>query len=306
MSSPVDYLRRYASIVDDVEAFLEAARSPLPRVIWANPLAADPLDVGERIKGYCPAAVPLSWHAGGWRLPTDSNPGYWVEHVVGAIHVQEEASMLAGQLVGAQPGERVLDMCAAPGGKTVQMAVAMQDQGTLVAMDRSMPRVAALRRTLERLGITCAVVHQVNAVRQTVPTDDKLFDRVLVDGPCTCEGTTRKNLGRRKSTDPGYRDTIVQIQKSLLRKAMRLVRPGGTVVYSTCTYAPEENEAVLDALPHGAAAIEPIELPQGLQVSPGVVEWEGRTYRPDVAHAIRLWPHQNNTGGFFVARIRRL
>ena len=87
---------------------------------------------------------------------------------------------------------------------------------------------------------------------------------------------------------------------------MELVRPGGRVVYSTCTYAPEENEGVLDVLPEDSAVIEPIGLPTGLTTMAGITEWQGRTYREDVAHAIRLWPHQNNTGGFFVACIRRL
>ena len=124
---PVDYLRRYVGIVDDVEAFMEASPDPLPRTIWANPLSGKQVEIAARVMALCPEAQPLAWRKA-VGLPADSNPGYWVEHVAGAIHVQE-ASMNAGDLVGARPGERVLDMCAAPGGKTIQMAMDMEDRG---------------------------------------------------------------------------------------------------------------------------------------------------------------------------------
>jgi 16S rRNA C967 or C1407 C5-methylase (RsmB/RsmF family) len=306
MKGDLEFLRRYTTIVDDVEALIEAADRPLPRIVWANPIVADPARTAERILAHCPEAEPLGWRPWTWRLPPDAKPGYWIDHVVGAVHVQEEAALLAGDMVQAQPGERVLDMCAAPGGKTAQMAVAMNDRGSLVAIDRARDRLAALRRTLERLGITCALVHQSDALRFRQSEGSQPFDRILVDGPCTCEGTTRKNVSRRAPTDPGYRDVIIQTQKALLRKAVQWVKPGGQVVYSTCTYSPEENEAVLDALPDGAVAIEPVVAPEGFRVSPGITRWGDASYRADAVNAMRIWPHHNDTGGFFVARLRRL
>lgn len=300
------HLRRYAPIVDDLPAFLACAERPLPRVVIANPLKTDLATAEARVRARCPEAAPVPWRPGAWRLPPDARPGRWPEFITGLLHAQEEATIWPGELVGAQPGERILDLCAAPGGKTALMAWGMQDQGTLVANDREFGRLAALRRTLDRLGVTCAAVTHHDAAR--IPAQGAPFyDRVLADVPCTCEGTTRKRKGGRKAgTQARFRDTIVQVQKAVLRKAIQLVKPGGTIVYATCTYAPEENEAVLSAAPEGVVAIEPVTPPAGLHVRPGLTEWAGQAFRPDAVHAVRLWPHHNDTGGFFVAKLRRL
>lgn len=299
----MEHLQRYADIVDDPSAFYDAAASPLGRVVWANPLRGDLDATARTIREHWPGARPLGWMPHAWRLPADARPGSTLGHLLGDWHVQEEAALWAVPLLGARPGERVLDLCAAPGNKTAQLAVAMADRGTLVANERKRGRLAALRRNLDRLGVSCAVVTHADGMRLR---GEALYDRVLVDVPCTCEGTSRKLRGAR--TEPareGHRASIVQVQKALLRRALKLVRPGGTVVYATCTYAPEENEAVLHAIPESDAAIEPIEAPPGLRLAPGVTEWAGRRFRADVRHAARMWPHHNDTGGFFVARLRR-
>lgn len=304
MSVPL-HLTRYAPIVDDLDAFLSAAARPLPRVVWANPLQADPQAVADELRALCPQVQPVPWHADAWRLPPDAQPGRWPMHTVGEIYAQEEAAIWAGDLIGAQPGERVLDLCAAPGGKAARMAVAMGDRGTLIANDRFVGRMPALRRTMDRLGVTCAVLTAYDGAR--FPISEPLFDRVMVDAPCTCEGTTRKKAGGRWSAPgEGYRFSITQVQRALLRQGLRLTRPGGVVIYATCTYAPEENEGALDGIDPSVAVIEPITPPDGLRVSPGVPSWNGQTYRPDVVNAARIWPHHNDTGGFFVARLRRL
>ncbi|MCB9525516.1 MAG: RsmB/NOP family class I SAM-dependent RNA methyltransferase [Myxococcales bacterium] len=299
-------MARYAPIVDDLPAFLACAARPLPRVVIANPLKTDLASAEARVRARCPEAEPVPWRPGAWRLPPDARPGRWPEFIMGLLHAQEEATIWPGELMGAQPGERILDLCAAPGGKTALMAWGMADQGTLVANDREYGRLAALRRTLDRLGVTCAAVTQVDASRMPI-TDEPFYDRVLADVPCTCEGTTRKQKGGRKAATPErFRDTIVQVQKAILRRAVSLVKPGGTIVYATCTYAPEENEAVLSALPEGLVAVEPVQPPAGLAVTPGITEWAGEVFRPDAVNAARLWPHHNDTGGFFVAKLRRL
>lgn len=306
-------LSRYTGIVDDPEAFLACATQPLPRVLWANPLRGDPAAISQRILARCPTAELVRWRPHTWRLPSHEKPGLWPEFLTGQVHAQEEVAIFAGDLMGAQPGERIVDLCAAPGGKTVLLAVQMADRGTLVANDRNQGRLAGLRRTLERLGVSCAVVTHGDAARFPADRPPQAggergvgFDRVLADVPCSCEGTTRKTEGRKSITDPKFRATIVQVQKSILRRALGLVRPGGQVIYATCTYAPEENEAVLDAIDPSVAVIEPLEIPAGLKVTPGILAWEGRHFRPDVIHAARLWPHHNDTGGFFCARLRRL
>ena len=306
MSEPPTFgwLTRYAPLVDDLSAFLEAAARPLPRVIWSNPLRAPVAETEAELRAVFPALQPVPWRAHAWRLPADARFAGSRLHLAGRFYGQEEAAIFAGDLVDARPGERVADLCAAPGGKAAQIAVAMRDRGTLVANDRKVGRLNALRRTLDRLGVTCGVVTSGDALRMVAP--EGWFDRVLADVPCTCEGTTRKARSRTEPTDERYRASVVQIQTAILRKALRLVRPGGTVIYATCTYAPEENEGVLHAIHPSLAAIEPIDVPAGLRVAPGVGAWAGRSYRADVVNAARLWPHHNDTGGFFVARLRRL
>lgn len=301
----LDHLRRYAPIVDDMPAFLAAAGAPLPRVVWSNPLHGPLERTDARIVELCPEARPVGWRPHTWRLPPETLPGRWPLHTIGGIYGQEEAALWAGDLVGARPGERVVDLCASPGGKTAQMAISMADRGTLMANERMMGRIPALRRTLDRLGITCAVVTRLDGVH--FPRPEGGADRVLVDAPCTCEGTTRKSAGgRRAAPGEGYRHSIAQVQRALLRSAVRIARPGATIVYATCTYAPEENEGALDALDPSQVAIEPLTPPPGLKTCPGVPEWGGVYFRPDVVHAARIWPHHNDTGGFFVARLRRL
>ncbi|MBU0551175.1 RsmB/NOP family class I SAM-dependent RNA methyltransferase [Myxococcota bacterium] len=318
----VDQLRRYAPLVDDLDAFLAAAARPLDKVAWLNPLKGDVGETEALLRARCPAMIPLGWAPNAWRLPDAPQPGAWIEHLMGRLYIQEAAALWAGLLVGARPGERVLDMCASPGGKAAQIAVAMADQGTLIANERSRGRLSALRRTLDRLGVTCAAIHQGDGARLRL--SEGSFDRVLVDAPCTCEGNRRpppRPDPRLDITPPPalratapidleaqarFRASICQVQRALLRRAVRLTRPGGVILYATCTYAPEENEATLSAIPIEDAVITPIEAPEGLHVSPGVPTWGGQVYRPDVVHAARLWPHHNDTGGFFAARLIRL
>lgn len=293
-------LDRYRDIVDDWDAFIGACARPLPRVVWANPLRC-PEDIAARVIARCPEAVPIDWHAGAWRLPHDARPGRWPEYRLGWLHGQEEAALGAVPALDVEPGMSVLDMCASPGNKTAQIAVSMGDVGSIVANERSNARLAGLRFNLERLGITCAAVTRGDATRYQ---GRDAFDRVLVDAPCTCEGTARKSGAAGREDIEDHRRIVVQVQRALLRKAVRLVRPGGLVVYSTCTFAPEENEAVVDAV-KDAIEVEPVDVPDGLHARPGLAEWDGRRFREDVGNCLRIWPHHNDSGGFFVARIRK-
>ncbi len=302
-AAAVEHLRRYEPLVDDIDALLEACTRPLHRCVWVNPLLAGDHDLAGVITARAPGAEPLSWLPGAWRLPARTRPGNWPEYRLGWLHGQEEAALWAAHALDPRPGQRVLDQCAAPGNKTAQLAVLMGDRGLVVANEKKRERLTSLRHNLDRLGVTSAIVTRADGRHIT---DELGFDAVLADVPCSCEGTSRKPDGRRWQHDEAYRDSIAQTQKALLRRAIALTRPGGTVVYSTCTFAPEENECVLDAIEPRDAVIEPLVPPAGLVTAPGVTSWQGRRYRPDVAHALRIWPHHNDTGGFFVARLRRL
>ncbi len=291
---------RYRDIVDDWPAFLRSCETPLPRVVWANPLAGKLHEIERSVLEQWPAAESLAWRTNAWRLAAGTRVGDTRVYRLGSVHAQEESALWAVDALGLKPGMSVLDLCAAPGNKTAQIAVALGDRGLVVANERKSTRVAALRANLSRLRVTCAAVCCGDGVRFRTET---LFDAVLVDVPCSCEGTIRKHLSARGRAGSGeYRDSITQIQTALLRNAARHTKPGGTVVYSTCTFAPEENEGVLSRVPE--LSLQPLNTPS-LRTSPGLTHWGGSDYREDANLAVRLWPHQNNTGGFFVAKLRK-
>lgn len=295
---------RYRPLIDDWTAFQAALARPLPLCVWTNGLRTTP----ERLLAWLDEAgleaEPLSWRAGAFRLPSSIAPGNRMPYITGLYHVQEEVSLLPVPLLDPRPGERVLDLCAAPGNKTAQMAVQMQNRGTIVANDLNVGRLSSLRNTLDRLGACNVTTTLYDAANY--PSESGTFDRVLADVPCSCEGTSRKNPSVLDQRENG-RD-LTGAQTAILRKAVQRCRPGGRIVYSTCTYAPEENEAVVDAVlcDYGTDTLRmlPARI-EGVTHDPGLTEWQGQHFHPSMENAMRVWPHQNDTGGFFVAVLER-
>lgn len=291
---------RYAAIVDAPEALRDSLLKPLPVTLWADPRRISREALRAMLVGDGLPARSIAWHPHALRLPAGSRPGLHWTFLAGLSRIQEEVSMLPAMLLDAQPGERILDLCAAPGNKTAQIAIAMQDTGTLVANDSKRGRIAALRQMIKRLGlVNCTVT-----VRDGQGMDRRAgtFDRVLVDAPCSCEGTFRK-VRVPEPVDDELRQRSAAVQLRLLQRAVALTRAGGRIVYSTCTFAPEENEAVVDAIlrQHGQRLrLRQVRL-DGLQTAPGILAWHGQSFLPELSRCLRIWPHQQDTGGFFVA-----
>ena len=179
----------------------------------------------------------------------------------------------------------------------------MDDSGLLVANDNNLGRLSALRFNTERLGLTNVAVTRQDARNFSLkPLSLSAFDRTLVDAPCSCEGTIRKNPDALDKWSISHIEGVAGVQKGILRRAVQATREGGTVVYSTCTFAPEENEAVVDhVLENEACRVMAFET--GLVSSPGITEWEGETYNDSVEKTQRFYPHYNDTGGFFCAKL---
>jgi NOL1/NOP2/sun family putative RNA methylase len=297
---------RYRPLLADWDAFEAALARPLPTCIWANPLRITPAELAGLLTADGIDFEPLPWHPGGFRLRGAARPGRHWAYLAGLYHVQEEVSMVPVSLLDPQPGERVLDMCAAPGGKTAQIGVMMGNRGTVIANDINAGRMRAVRHTLERLGLVNVTTTVANAA--SYPRAAGTFDRILVDAPCSCEGTSRKEPGVLTRISPAVSLKKSGLQLALLKKAMQHCRPGGRVVYSTCTYAPEETEmvgnAVLREWGPERVRLLPASLP-GLVASPGLTEWAGQVFDRSLRHALRLWPQQNDTGGFFVAVLEK-
>ncbi|PSQ47770.1 SAM-dependent methyltransferase [Halobacteriales archaeon SW_7_65_23] len=307
-------LERYEPLVDDPATFYAACERPLPAVVRVNTIKTTVEQARAALEEVGIAYEATDWHPGVLRLP-DAQPGANWPYVHGWLHGQEEVSAVPAEVLAPQPGERVWDACAAPGSKTTQLAALMDDEGLVVATDDNMGRVSALRSNTERLGVTNIAVTVEDARNHSLkpfssqadepgPTtaDGAMYDRALVDVPCSCEGTVRKNPDVLDEWELDQVEGIAGVQKGILRRAVQATRAGGTVVYSTCTFAPEENEAVLEyAIAEEPCEIVPFDLP--LDASPGITEWQGETYDDSVTRAKRIYPHQNDTGGFFCAKL---
>lgn len=302
MSEIASTFERYRPLVGDWDAFLHAVHRPLPPCIWVRP---DRGDLQGALTEDGLLGQPLGWIEGGMRLNAHPNLLESLAYRAGLIHVLEEVSMLPALLLDPNPGERILDLCAAPGNKTVLVAAAMQGTGTLVANDPGRDRHSVTRTSLHRMGVAnVTLVDQDGAHPGWEGTG---FDRVLVDAPCSCEGTVRKHPGVACRTGPDARQTLASLQRRLLLSAVDACRPGGRIVYATCTFAPEENEAVVaDVLAERRQSVRLIPMRiDGLRHSPGLTEWDGAHWPSALRHAIRIWPHQADTGGFFCAVLER-
>jgi 16S rRNA (cytosine967-C5)-methyltransferase len=210
----------------------------------------------------------------------------------GLFMPQSRAAMTVARLLAPEPGDRVLDLCAAPGGKTTHLAALMGDSGTVVAVERHRGRADALSRTAARMGVTSVEVRCEDA---SAAGFDAEFDRVLVDPPCSDLGTlaSRPDARWRKSGEQVER--LAGVQAAILAAGARALRPGGVLVYSTCTISPAENERVVDAFLAGHDDFAADDLSRELPV------WQ----HPGVPAYAQTLPHRDGTEGFFIARLRR-
>jgi len=298
----MDVLGRYESLVDDYDAFRAACERPLPSVVRVNTIKATVERARRALDEEGVVHEPLDWPPGLFALP-EADPGDSWPHFHGWLYGQEAVSAVPARVLDPAPGDRVFDPCAAPGSKTTQLAALMDDAGLLVANDKNLGRISALRSNCERLGVTNVAVTRSDARNFSLkPFDGEPFDRALVDVPCSCEGTVRKNPTVLDDWSRDRVDGIAGVQREILMRAIEVTRPGGTVVYSTCTFAPEENEAVLDhALRETDCRLVDVDVP--LETALGVTEWDGATFNPTVERARRIYPHHNDTGGFFCAAL---
>ena len=277
---------------------------PLPTTIWANPLKTTPEALSAKLTSASIPHEPIEWYPGGFRLPAEFKPGLRWEYLAGLYQVQEEVALLPVLLMNIEAGDRLLDMCAAPGNKTAQLSVALHNTGTVVANDRNVGRMRAASQTLNRLGLLNITTTTVDAANYSKHAGQ--FDKVLADVPCTCEGTCRRDKSLLKK--PVKAGKLVGTQKAILRKAVHLCKPGGQIIYATCTFSPEENESVVNTILQefdGRLQLVPAKLPNHLTTSPGLTQWQDEQFHPTLQHAIRIWPHQNDTGGFFVAILEK-
>lgn len=244
------------------------------------------------------------------RIESELGPGELgksIEHLLGYYYVQEISSMLSVLALQPEAGDFVVDVCASPGSKTTQMAATMENKGTLIANDIKLDRITILAANMERCGVSNGVMTRLDGVTlcDRLAETGFLADKILLDAPCSGEGTLRSSPKTFIMWNPKMVDKLGRMQKKLLAHALKCLKKGGSIVYSTCTHAPEENEAVVDfALKNFPVELEKVELP--LKTREGMTSWKGETFDERVKLCHRVYPQDNDTEGFFVAKLKLL
>lgn len=278
---PKGFLEQLAPLLGDELPSFVASYEALPcRGLRMRAGFARPADAEEEVP----------WAENGYRVPLDTLDGATIAHEAGAYYMQEPSAMVAAAALHPTPGERVLDLCAAPGGKSTQLATYLQGQGLLVCNEPHPGRAQILSRNIERMGVPNAIVVSSLPEKMCGPWKG-FFDKVLVDAPCSGEGMFRRHPESREEWDESAPARCAQRQKQILDCAAQMVRPGGMMAYSTCTFNALENEGVIaDFLAHHADfALVPFALP-------GLAACDGQ---------LRIWPHKVRGEGHFVALLCR-
>ena len=279
-------------------AYLDALNQPYTRALRVNLLLRPDGTPPCPIEGL---GAPVPWAKGAYFVEGDARPGLSPLHEGGLFYMQEPSALTAVTALDPQPGERVLDLCAAPGGKSTQIAALMAGRGLLCCNEPIPSRAQILSRNIERMGVRNAVV--LSAMPDALaPRFPAFFDRILVDAPCSGEGMFRRQPEARDEWDADAPRRCADRQMEILAQAAKMLRPGGTMVYSTCTFSPEENEGVISAFLHAhpAFSVEPVEAPW---FSPARPDWIDDP-APGLEHAFRLWPHCLRGEGHFAAVLR--
>jgi NOL1/NOP2/sun family putative RNA methylase len=294
---------------EEAKEFFDISYTKTPTSIRVNTLKISVEELKKRLEDY------------GWKIkqPFDEFPeviiiesklnpgeiGKTKEHLMGYYYVQEISSMLPMLALQPKPGEIILDLCASPGSKTTQAAAMMNNEGTIIANELSMGRIGILNSNLERCGVMNTIVTRKEGValcNRFIKKSQMRFDKILVDAPCSGEGTLRKSPKTFEMWNINMIKKIAGVQKQLAVAALKILKVGGEMIYSTCTLSPEEDEMIVNHLIENFdVEIEQIKLP--LKFRCGVCEWDGNVLNKDVEKCLRLYPQDNDTDGFFVAKI---
>tara|TARA_Y100000294_G_C8554597_1_gene336689 strand:- start:46 stop:1011 length:966 start_codon:yes stop_codon:yes gene_type:complete len=304
------FIERYSKLTE-WEEFKKISLSFLRRSIRVNTLKIPINELKKRLeKNWNLTQVP--WCKEGFWIEHKGigdehrrDIGNLIEHSLGYFYTQEAASMIPPLVLEPKENEIVLDIAASPGSKTTQIAQYMNNKGILVANDYTILRMKPLSLNLQRCGVTNCIITLM--LGQWFRKSNIEFDKILVDAPCSGTGTIRKSLKTLRIWNPNMIKRLSITQKQLLETAFKILKPGGTLVYSTCSLEPEENEGVVDFLlsKYKSASLEEIKL-KNLKKSEPILEFEKNNYNSDIKKCLRIWPQDNDSEGFFVAKLKKL
>ncbi len=297
------FIERYSKLTD-WDKFKDYSLRWLRRSIRVNTLKISVPELKKRLEDAW-NLEPIPWCNEGFWIEHHKKErrdiGNLIEHSLGYFYVQEAVSMIPPIVLDPKPGEVVLDMCAAPGSKSSQIAQYMENKGVLISNDYKGIRLAPLGINMQRMGITNSIL----TLMEGRFFKGFNFDRILVDAPCSGTGTIRKSLKTIRIWNPTMIKRLSGAQKQLISTAFDNLKPGGTMVYSTCSDEPEEDEEVVSWLLENRdnARLEEIKL--SINRSEPILEFENKKYNPEVKKCLRLWPQDNDTEGFFVTKIKK-
>lgn len=314
MSLPSEFESRLEEILpDDVLAEVVAAFSaPFATAFRVNSLREGDRDrvvADLEVLGLTPVQVPGV--PGALRVPPEQREALLASPAASrsAIYIQNASSQLAAILLDPQQGERILDLCAAPGSKTSLIAALTHNEAELTAVEKVRGRYFKLRANLAALGVENTRFHCTDG-SHFWRRGTEAYDRVLVDAPCSSEGRFKTDV--EASTSYWSTRKIKEMQHKqgkLLFSAIQALKPGGTLIYSTCTFAPEENEGTLNKALRtfgDAITLEPMDISQELPTTAALTEWRGRAFHPSVGNAVRVLPRpEDGIEAFFVARVEK-
>ena len=300
MEFPQDFTARERALLGERFDELYAYATPQPaRGVTVNALRCTPdwfakhMDFVAEPSKFCPAAFTTA---------PDFRPGRHPWHHAGVLYAQEPSASAPAALLDVQPGMRVADLCAAPGGKTSQLAAALQGRGLLLANEFVAARAEILRQNLERMGVANAIITNEDTARLAAAMPGR-FDRVLVDAPCSGEGMFRKEEAAVTDWTEDTNAICANRQLEILTSAAAMLRPGGRLVYSTCTFSPVENEGVISDFLWKNPDFS-VEKPDVPFFSPGRPDWVANP-APGLEKTFRLWPHKLLGEGHYAAVLRR-
>ncbi|MBW3629115.1 MAG: RsmB/NOP family class I SAM-dependent RNA methyltransferase [Gemmatimonadetes bacterium] len=298
---PAEFIQRMTGLLgQEATGFLSALEWPAAG-LRVNTLRLSPAQF-EEISPF--PVTPLAYPPGGYLLGDEGRPGKHPYHAAGLYYMQDPGAMTVAAALGPLPGERILDLAAAPGGKATHIAALLGGTGLLVANDMHPLRARELARNLERLGVRNAVVTCESAGR-LADHFGAFFDRVLLDAPCSGESMFAKSEAARREWSGAAVLGCARRQVDLLAAAARLVRPGGLIVYSTCTFSPAENEGAAAAFVREHPGFEIAAMDAVAGAEGGRADWLSPGERVEgLERTLRLWPHRVPGAGHFIAGFR--
>ena len=296
------FIERYSKLTNFNE-FKKYSLSFLRRSIRVNTLKISINDLRKRLENTW-NLEQIPWCKEGFYIEHIKKErrdiGNLIEHSLGYFYSQEAASMIPPLVLEPKETDIILDMAASPGSKTTQIVAMMNNKGILIANDINAARMKPLCLNIQRCGITNCIVTMMYGQRFR----NFEFDKVLLDAPCSGTGTIRKSLKTLRIWNPLMVQRLAHTQKNMIDIAFKNLKPKGTLVYSTCSTEPEENEAVIDFLinKYENAELEKIEI-NNLKRSEPILEFDNNKYSEKIKKCLRIWPQDNDTEGFFVAKI---